>query len=67
MENLKKTSFEDYPITLKVQEVAEILRINQTKAYELVKRKDFPAMKLGNRVIVNRDAFQNWYNQAVCQ
>ncbi|MFW6017023.1 MAG: helix-turn-helix domain-containing protein [bacterium] len=67
MENLNKKSLEDYPVTLNIPEVAEVLRINKTKAYELARRKDFPSMKLGNRIIVPKEAFKNWLDNQVKQ
>lgn len=55
---------EDFPLVLKVSEVAEILRVNIHKAYDLSRRKDFPAIREGNRIIIPRDAFFNWLNSA---
>ncbi|MFW5987863.1 MAG: helix-turn-helix domain-containing protein [bacterium] len=63
MEDLTKKTLDDYPVTLQVREVAEILRINQTKAYELAKREDFPSVKLGRRIIIPKEAFKNWLEQ----
>ena len=59
----KSENKNEYPITLKVQEIADILRINQTKAYELTHREDFPSLKLGQRFIVNRDKFFDWLDK----
>lgn len=50
------------PITLTVPEIAEILRINKTKAYELTHQEDFPSIKVGKRIIVPRDPFLQWLN-----
>ena len=55
----------DLPLTLTVPEVSEILRINMSKAYELSHRKDFPSMKLGNRIVIPRDAFLRWMEKEV--
>lgn len=54
----------DYPLILRMVEVAEILRVNTHKAYDIARRKDFPAIRDGNRIIVPRDAFFNWLNSA---
>lgn len=51
---------EDYPLVLKMSEVAQILRVNTHKAYDIARRPDFPAIRDGNRIIVPRDAFFNW-------
>ncbi|HAA81539.1 MAG TPA: excisionase [Thermoanaerobacter sp.] len=41
-------------------EVANLLGINLPKAYELAKAKDFPAIRLGRRIIVPKVAFEKW-------
>lgn len=51
-------------ITYNVREVAELLNINVAKAYELTKRKDFPAIRLGRRIVVPKDAFFKWLELA---
>lgn len=61
--DIKMNINEELPLTLTVPEVAEILRINKTKAYELSHRKDFPSIKLGNRIVIPRDAFLRWMDE----
>ena len=56
-------SFEDLPLMLNVQMVANILGISRTKSYELVSSKGFPALKLGNRIVVPKDQFIEWIRQ----
>ena len=53
---------EDLPITLRVEEIAEIMRISRSVAYELTKDSGFPAIKVGRRIIIPRDAFLSWLN-----
>lgn len=49
-----------------IPEVAVLLDINVIKAYELSKRKDFPAVRIGRRIIVPKQAFHRWLDsQAV--
>ncbi|QQE80954.1 helix-turn-helix domain-containing protein [Alicyclobacillus sp. SO9] len=50
----------DYPITLTVSEVAEILRVDLHKAYSIVRDRDFPVITHGRRMIIPRDAFFRW-------
>lgn len=50
------------PITLRVEEVAKIMRISKAVAYDLTRRKDFPSIKVGRRIIIPRDAFFHWFN-----
>lgn len=51
-------------ITYNVKEVAKLLGINTTAAYELAKRKDFPAIRVGKRIIVPKEAFRSWLERA---
>jgi len=48
---------------MNVDELAERLGISRPKAYELVKRRDFPAIQLGRRVIIPVEAFREWLNK----
>lgn len=63
---MTQKSIKDLPLTLTVPEVAEILRINITKAYELTHKKDFPSIKMGRRIVVHRDKFLTWMEEK-CQ
>lgn len=56
-------SFDDLPLCLNVQDVADVLGICKPLAYEVVNRKDFPAIRIGEnnrRIIVPRDKFKLW-------
>jgi excisionase family DNA binding protein len=41
-----------------VEEAAEILRISRNGAYEAVKRKEIPSIRIGRRVLVPRIALE---------
>ncbi|MCX7748215.1 MAG: helix-turn-helix domain-containing protein [Clostridia bacterium] len=43
-----------------MEEVAEILGICKANAYNLCHNKDFPSVKVGNRIFVPRPAFVLW-------
>lgn len=45
---------------LKVPEVAEVLRIARSRAYELVADGEIPAVKIGRSVRVNRKELDRW-------
>ena len=45
---------------LKVPEVAEVLRITRSRAYELVADGEIPAVKIGRSVRVNRKELDRW-------
>ncbi len=50
----------DLPLTLRVDEIADLLRISRANAYELVKKVDFPSIRIGRRICIPRDAFIRW-------
>jgi excisionase family DNA binding protein len=43
-----------------VREIAKLLNINVPRAYELAKQKDFPAIRIGKRIVVPKQAFERW-------
>ncbi|MGH3147052.1 MAG: helix-turn-helix domain-containing protein [Rubrobacter sp.] len=45
---------------LKVPEVAEVLRIARSRAYDLVGTGEIPAVKIGRSVRVNRKELDRW-------
>ncbi len=54
-------SFNDeLPLVLTVEQVGEILGICKANAYSLCHMKDFPAVKVGKRLIIPRPAFLLW-------
>ncbi len=57
-------NYEDLPLSLRVEQVAEVLGVSRKVAYNLAKRKDFPAVRVGEkRLIVPRDRFLQWLNE----
>ena len=65
MRTTKYKSYEDLPLTLTVPEVSEALGISRAAAYELVRSRGFPAMRIGTRILVPKDKFIAWINEQV--
>lgn len=63
MKRSRYKSFEELPLTLTVQDVADVLGIGLAHAYEVAHRKDFPTITLGSRIIVPRDRFMEWIDR----
>ncbi len=59
MKSVNKT-MEEFPITLTVEDVAEILRISRNKAYMLCRTKGFPAKRIVKRVVIPKSKFIVW-------
>ncbi len=49
---------ENYLIT--VLEMADILKISRSKAYEIIKEKTFPIIKIGKCIRINKKELYNW-------
>ena len=56
----KITDLRSLPVTLTVEEVAQILRVSRTAAYNLVATPTFPCVKVGRRIVVPCDGFIRW-------
>lgn len=46
--------------TYTVPEVAKILGISQSYAYEMARQKKFPILELGHKVLIPKKKFDNW-------
>lgn len=60
MRESKFKNYNDLPLTLTVPEVGEVLGISRAAAYELVRSKGFPHMRIGTRILVPKDKFLAW-------
>ena len=63
MRESKFKNYDDLPLTLTAQEVGEALGISRAAAYELVRSKGFPRIKIGTRILVPKDKFIQWINE----
>ena len=52
-------------LALSVEETAEAIGVSLTGCYGLVRRADFPSIRLGGRWIIPVDALRNWMNDRV--
>ena len=60
--NYTYTNIEELPLTLKAWEAAEVLRISKSKVYDLARTESFPAIRIGNRMVIPRDKLIQWMN-----
>lgn len=51
-----KNIFKDEADVLTVPDVARLLKIGKNNAYELIKKGDIPAIKLGRKIIVPKNS-----------
>lgn len=53
-------SYEELPLFLNAQMVADVLGVSISSAYELMHEMHFPALRIGNRLVVPKDHFRQW-------
>ena len=60
---MKKSIYKNYdelPLFLNAKILAEVLSIAPSSAYELMHEKDFPVLKVGNRLLAEKEKFKEW-------
>ena len=60
MKSCKYKSAEELPMVLNVHEVSDFIGLGLSQVYELIRRIDFPAFRVGNRIFIPRDKFLAW-------
>jgi len=55
-------SYDDLPLFLNADVVGKVLGVSISSAYELMHEKDFPSVRIGNRLIIPKDKFIEWVN-----
>lgn len=63
---MRESKFKNYmelPLILSVPAVGEVLGISRAGAYELVRSKGFPKVKIGNRIVIPKDKFIQWIEE----
>lgn len=58
-------SYDDLPLFLNAEMVAKLLGVSPSSAYELMHEKDFPSMRIGNRLIIPKESFQEWVKNQI--
>ena len=53
-------SYDELPLMLNADTVKDVLGISISSAYELMKEKGFPSLKIGSRIVVPKDKFIEW-------
>ena len=53
-------SYDDLPLFLNANLVAEILGVSISSAYELMHDPDFPTLRVGSRMVVPKEKFIRW-------
>ncbi len=54
------TNYDELPLFLNAETVANLLGISISGSYELMHEKEFPSMRIGSRLIVSKEKFRQW-------
>lgn len=58
MSNCK--SYDDLPLFLNANLVAQVLGVSPSTAYELMHEPGFPVLRVGSRMVVPKEKFAQW-------
>ena len=54
------TNYDQLPLFLNANTVAQVLGVSISSAYELIHEEVFPSVRIGSRFVVPKDKFQQW-------
>lgn len=60
MRESKYKSYEELPLFLNAEMVAKVLGVSPSSGYELIHEPGFPALRIGNRIVVPKEKFWQW-------
>ena len=67
MNECTSKNYDELPLMLNVVQVAAVLGISRAGAYELVHGEEFPALKIGSRIVVPKDKLREWIDANTAQ
>ena len=53
-------SYDELPLFLSAKNVAELLGVSISSAYELMQERGFPVLKIGSCKVVPKEKFRDW-------
>ena len=59
------TSYDELPLFLNAELVAKVLGISISSAYELMHEANFPALRVGSRIVVPKEKFCQWVESQI--
>lgn len=64
MTESKIKTYDDLPLFMNARQVANTLGISKTTAYILMSDEEFPSIKVGSRILVERSKFKEWVEKS---
>ena len=65
MKRSEYTSYDELPLFLNAEMVAKVLGISISSAYELMHEANFPALRVGSRIVVPKEKFCQWVESQI--
>lgn len=56
-------SYDELPLFLSAKDVAKLLGVSLSTAYELMHEDEFPSLRVGNRYVIPKEDFQKWVKE----
>lgn len=63
LKNSTATTYDQLPIILNAEHIASALGLSRAGAYELLRSKGFPTLRIGKRMMVSKENFIGWINR----
>ena len=61
-ESIYKT-YDELPLFLNAETVAKVLGVSLSSGYELMHEQGFPALRIGSRIVIPKEAFIRWVEE----
>ncbi len=58
-------SYDELPLFLNAETVAKALGISPSSGYELMHEQGFPSLRIGNRIVIPKEAFIRWVEEHI--
>ena len=58
-------SYNDLPLFINSEMVAQVLGVSPSSAYELMHEPDFPVLRIGSRMVVPKEQFIQWVTEHI--
>lgn len=59
------TNYDELPLFLNAETVANLLGISISSSYELMHEEEFPSLRIGSRLIVPKEKFRQWVEKRI--
>ena len=56
-------NYDDLPLFLNAESIAQVLGVSPASSYELMHEDGFPTLRIGNRMVVPKEKFIQWVEE----